>query len=156
MKRATPPDRLARDAMAAQAAGMSYGKYKSLQYEAQQNGQANPFGEEPVPEEPEEEIMLDDDRRELTCQYCGKIFAAYGHEVRRKYCSDDCRSKGAYALWRARHPVVMVPCSICGKEMPRRSGKRYCSKACCTEGFRRKQEEAGGKPRKKRKKTDVQ
>lgn len=144
MKRTTPPDRLTRDAMAAKAEGMSYGKYKALY----------PYAAEPEPEPVE--IEMDDDRRELTCQYCGKIFAAYGHEVRRKYCSDECRGKGAYALWRARHPVVMVPCSICGKEMPRRSGKRYCSKACCTEGFRRKQEEAGGKPRKKRKKTDEQ
>lgn len=142
MRRTTPPDRLSRDAMAAQAAGLSYGKYKAL----------HPFTGEPELVE----IELDDDRRELTCQYCGKIFLAYGHEVRRKYCSDECRDKAAHALYRAKHPVVMVPCSICGKEMPRRSGKRYCSKACGLEGFRRKQEEAGKKPRKKRKKTDEQ
>lgn len=141
MRRTTPPDRLSRDAMAAQAAGLSYGNYKAL----------HPYtGEwEPV------EVELDDGRREITCQHCGKIFLAYGREALRKYCSDECRGKAAYALHRAKHPIPMVPCVICGKEFPRRSGKRYCSKACGVEGYRRKQEEAGGKPRKKRKKHDT-
>lgn len=122
MKRTTPPDRLSRDAMAARAAGLSYGNYKAL----------HPYtGEwEPV------EVELDDDRRELTCQFCGKTFLAYGQEVRRKYCTDMCRQQSQYAAYRAKHPIPMVPCVVCGKEMPRRSGRKYCSNACRAEGFR--------------------
>lgn len=100
------------------------------------------------------EVELDDDRKELTCQHCGKVFTAYGQETRRKYCSDECRYEAAKILYRKRHPVVMVPCSICGKEMPRRSGKLFCSKACGVEGYRRKQAEGNTRrPRKRKEKT---
>lgn len=127
MKRNAPPDRLSRDVMAAQAAGLSYGNYKAL----------HPYtGErEPV------EVELENDRRELTCQFCGKAFLAYGQEKRRKYCTDECRQQAQYAAYRAKHPIPMVSCAICGREFPRRSKKIYCSKACGVEGYRRKKAE---------------
>lgn len=134
----TPPDRLTLDVLAAQAAGLSYGNYKA---------QHPHTGEW----EPEEELILDDNRRELTCRYCGKIFAAYGQETRRKYCSDECRARAQYAAYREKHPVSIVSCAICGKEFPRRSGKIYCSKACCVAGNRQKKAEANAKRPKKRK-----
>lgn len=142
MKRTTPPDRLSRDAMAARAAGLSYGNYKALH-------PCTPGEWEPV------EVELEDDRREITCQFCGKTFLAYGQEARRKYCSDECRQQAQYAAYRAKHPIPVAACAICGKEFPRRSGKRYCSKACGVEGYRRKQAEWNGRrPHKRKEKTD--
>lgn len=64
-------DRLSRDAAAAKAAGMSYGKWKALQPKY-----------EPKPLKPK-------GRKEVTCQFCGKVF--YQSDNRhRKYCS-ECR-----------------------------------------------------------------
>lgn len=117
MRRNTPPDRLSRDAAAARAAGQSYGMWKA----------SHPHtSEDPEPEE----ALLDDGRRELTCQRCGKVFVAYGQEARRKYCSDECRAKAQYETFRQRHPIPMVPCIVCGREFQRRSGRKYCSESC--------------------------
>ena len=116
-RKKTTLDRLTRDAMAARAAGMSYGKYKAL----------HPHTEEL---EPEEEIVLDDDRRNMICLHCGKSFVAYGHEKRKKYCSDECREKAQYATYRTQHPFPMATCGICGVEISAKNGRKYCSGAC--------------------------
>ena len=64
-------DKLARDSVAAQNAGMTYGQYMASCRQA-----AQPVAEEAV-----------DNRR--TCRWCGKKFAHSAHY--RKYCSDECK-----------------------------------------------------------------
>jgi len=104
MKRTTTPDRLARDAMAAQAAGLSYGQYKAQ----------HPYSPEPLPEE---QLQRDreDGGKELVCRRCGGTFLAYGRDTRRKYCSGQCLRDAAAARYLLLHPRKMEPCAVCGR-----------------------------------------
>ena len=65
-------DRLSRDAAAAKAAGMSYGKWKAMQ-----------LPDVVVQKKPKKLI-------EKTCQFCGKTFFQSDNRVR-KYCSPECK-----------------------------------------------------------------
>ena len=124
MKRTTPPDRLSRDVMAAQAAGLSYGNYKAL----------HPCTGEDEPEE----IVLDDDRRQLTCAYCGKVFVTNSRQANRLYCDDVCKQAAWTARSSARKQGEKQPhcCAICGREIDRAKGRLYCSLACRGEANR--------------------
>lgn len=82
-------DNLTRDAMAAEAAGMSYGKYKGLQHAA---GQQQPA---PAPKKSTRKTF------DLICTQCGQPFV--GGSRLRKYCSEDCKKKHDSALLRERH-----------------------------------------------------
>lgn len=74
-KRKRKMDRLTRDALAAEAAGMSYGKWKALHPHTGED--------EPAP-------ITNPDVREIVCLNCGgKFIRRHAHSV--KYCSDDCR-----------------------------------------------------------------
>lgn len=84
-------DRLSREASAALAAGMSYGKYKALQKP-----------DVIVPKKPKKLI-------EKTCQLCGATFYQSDNRVR-KYCSQECSAEADYQArragskkWRAEH-----------------------------------------------------
>lgn len=91
MAKKKQPDRLSRESSAAIAAGMSYGKWKSLQ--------------KPdiiVPKKPKKLI-------EKTCQLCGATFYQSDNRIR-KYCSPECRAEADYEArragskkWRAEH-----------------------------------------------------
>lgn len=67
-------DNLARDAMVAQQAGMSYGKWKSLQPVAILKVKGSPKG-----------LKL--------CAHCGTVF---GGKNNQKYCTEECREKARY------------------------------------------------------------
>ena len=130
-KRNAPPDRLTRDAMAAQAAGMSYGHWKAL----------HPHTEEVVQEEAP---VLDDKRRNLTCHWCGKTFITDTRHATRLYCDDVCKQ----AAWTARSNMknrTVRLCGICGKEIDGSKGRLYCSLACRGEASRRRNEERSRK-----------
>ena len=88
-------DHLTQDALAASRCGMSYGKYKGLEYEQIQSGKR------PAPLI---ERKLQPGRRsfDLVCQFCGVQFVA-GSRLR-KYCSDLCKMKANGAAYRKRHP----------------------------------------------------
>lgn len=78
MARKKELDKLSRDAAAARAAGMTYGKWKALQpaQPATASEEVRPTG-----------------KYEFTCAFCGKKFYR-SDRTPRKYCSDDCRDSG--------------------------------------------------------------
>ena len=73
-RRKKPLDNLTRDALAAEAAGMSYGNYKAMHPHT---------GSYPAP-------GPDACRRIITCANCGKEIVVM---TRRKYCSEYCRQE---------------------------------------------------------------
>lgn len=77
-------DKLAQDAIAAQKAGMSYGKWKAMQ--------------EPVVIKPK---PLPGVVRMVVCRHCGKEFPVY-HNKYKVYCSDQCRMEGWHKIQRER------------------------------------------------------
>lgn len=86
-------DNLTRNAIKAQQAGMSYGKYMALQYE---NGREMRKAAEP--DEPEDTERDGRSRRTpaepKTCVWCGKVFTPYYNHPHIKYCGADCRRLG--------------------------------------------------------------
>lgn len=74
-------DRLARNAMLARQAGMTYGKWKAMQY-------VPPKPEEPVKVEPRNEF-------EVKCQNCGKLFLKKNHR-KKLYCDELCARQYQY------------------------------------------------------------
>ena len=74
-------DRLARNAMMARQAGMTYGKWKALQY-------VPPKPEEPVKVEPKNEY-------EVNCLNCGKLILKKNHR-RVLYCDSYCGERYRY------------------------------------------------------------
>ena len=75
-------DQLTKDCIAAQKAGMSYGKWKALQYKP------------PVVEvEPEpEEVHKVKQAPKRICRLCGAELPSYMHGLKR-YCSEYCREE---------------------------------------------------------------
>ena len=80
MARKKELDKLTKDAIAARAAGMTYGKYKALQPVMSGGQMAS-------------EQMQPAGQYEFTCAFCGKTFYR-NSKLPRKYCSDDCRDSG--------------------------------------------------------------
>ena len=80
--RKEPLDRLTRDVLAAQAAGMSYGQYKAL----------HPH----TPDEDEEppRPKVDPDKYERVCATCGKVFYLRT-KAHTKYCCYNCSEYAA-------------------------------------------------------------
>ena len=86
-------DALTRDALAARAAGMSYGKYKSLQ----------PPASAPAKEEKKTEKQ---GKYNKTCALCGAEFIAV--RVNQKYCGDYCRNQVKNAAYRAKYRKQVI------------------------------------------------
>ena len=92
-------DQLTLDSIAAQKAGMSYGKWKALQYKPVVV---------PVAVEPEPEKVSKPTPPERRCPACGQIINGHGLK---KYCSYDCyyeiakvRQRGYY--WRNKEGMI--------------------------------------------------
>ena len=81
------PDALSRDAAAARAAGLSYGKYKALQNEA---------GEHKI--DPKREKVPVDVK---VCPVCGCLFLP--RHKNKIYCDDVCKSRATEARRRERN-----------------------------------------------------
>lgn len=81
-RRKKPMDRLTRDAIAAEQAGMSYGQYKAQHPHTPDEEDAEP----PRPK-------VDPGVYECTCAVCGKTFYMIT-KARHKYCGDYCRKYG--------------------------------------------------------------
>ena len=80
MARKREMDQLAKDAAAARAAGMSYGKWKALQ--------------EPVVEEAPKVVEIPEGWKR--CPHCGKIFKPAPRKAK-KYCEPLCQMAAARA-----------------------------------------------------------
>ena len=75
---------------------------------------------------------------EMTCQYCGKVFAAdYRSRKVQRYCSLSCGAK-------AKSPRIRLRCAQCGTTFDRppsdtgrsKSGLYFCSRECKTKAQR--------------------
>lgn len=99
----TMSDQLARDAAAARAVGLSYGKYMAVK------ANRDPMRDDPLPGE-----------RKLICEKCGKPFFRSDRK-HVKYCR-ECRD-GITA-----HKKT---CPVCGKQFVCKNARRvYCDDAC--------------------------
>ena len=84
-------DQLTLDCIAAQKAGMTYGKWKALQ----------PRVEVVIPQEPElpeDESEVNKEPPKRLCRACGKVITTL---YRKNYCSDKCQYEGHKANARA-------------------------------------------------------
>lgn len=114
-------DNLATNVLAAEKAGLSYGKYMALKHEKEQPPK---MAESPSP--PGWKV----------CPQCGKKF--YAEHGKRRYCSEFCHQQANYKAHRdrivnSREPILPKICAVCGKEfMPFRNDKRikYCNELC--------------------------
>jgi predicted nucleic acid-binding Zn ribbon protein len=125
-KKREPLDRLTRDVLAAQEAGMSYGKWKALHPHT---------GEE---ENEPEELIVDPSKRVLVCIKCGKTFLASNRQANQKYCSDACKYQQQLDRMRELHPERFKPrkCQVCGKTLDENNKGVYCSSACRQKAWR--------------------
>lgn len=139
-------DRLTRDAIAAQEAGMSYGKWKT------QHPHTPDEDEEPTPEEDADEIIkpapiaLRPGQRLGTCAQCGQPFACSARQTNKLYCSVECRIKKNNDAKNARRkrnkPGKPAVCPVCGADFIADYHSRiYCSTECYTESQRKRNRE---------------
>lgn len=114
-------DNLTINVLAAEKAGLSYGKYMALKHEKEQ---PQKMAESPIP--PGWKV----------CPHCGKKF--YAEQGKRRYCSEFCYQQANYKAHRERimekrKSVPPVICKVCGNEFipPKRDSRiKYCSDDC--------------------------
>lgn len=123
-------DRLTRDAIAAQEAGMSYGKWKAQ----------HPHTPD---EDDEEERDIDPDSVIATCEGCGEQFVKFKWQTAKRFCCSTCqnkynRQKRDREKKRAK-PGKPAVCPICGADfMADYQHRIYCTSECYAESQRRK------------------
>lgn len=128
-KRKKPLDRLTRDAIAADHAGQSYGKWKANH---PQTGDVD-----------DDSMEVAEGVKVLICMQCGKEFLANNKQSNKRYCSEECRYEAAMERDKERNPDKYLPhpCPVCGKMVSAYRGRKYCSVACKEEGNRQSQKE---------------
>ena len=129
-----PFDRLAADAIAAEKAGMSYGKWKTL----------HPHTPDPEPEKKAVPIHIKGQPVVKKCLSCGTEFVVAAHNAGRKYCGDTCRDREAMRRYREAHPLQVRNCLFCGKEMDAKGNKSFCSNACKMNSYRLRKFDGSG------------
>lgn len=95
-----PRDNLTLDAMDAERAGMTYGKYKAMHPNTKD---ANEARLDELNKRPRREKREYNPRNvyALRCCVCDRVFESPNKQ--RKYCSDECKAKNDGARWRKRH-----------------------------------------------------
>ena len=129
-------DQLSRDAKEARKRGLSYGKYKGLQYEQELKSKEAAAPKKPRKPKPGE-------RR---CKTCGKEIPLTVSSSR--YCSPECAEKAQLEMRRVReqrHKLAMqgvvlphepeTKCGICGKTVKDKR-RKYCCPECAEEARR--------------------
>lgn len=121
-------DHLTQVVLAAEAAGMSYGKYVALQRE---------LGRPAVPPALRRKAAEAADEPEWICEVCGEAIPI---DRRRgsKTCSEECREernrrRSLRVYWETKKfkPEQDWKCAWCGKEFtPNRRSQRFCSVRC--------------------------
>lgn len=129
-----PFDRLAADAIAAEKAGMSYGKWKVL----------HPHTPDPTVKTPKVLVHIKGEPITRKCLCCGNEFIVAGPGACRKYCDDKCRDRAAMRRYREAHPLQVRNCLFCGKEMDAKGNKSFCSNACKMNAYRLRKFDRGG------------
>ena len=125
-------DRLTRDAIAAQEAGMSYGKWKAL----------HPH----TPDEDDEEDQgpaVGENCEVAICEHCGERFVKFKYQKNKRFCCVSCQSchnsAKRHAEKKRNKPGKTVVCRICGADFVTEVHNRiYCSTECYAEGQRRR------------------
>lgn len=92
--RKKPMDRLSQESTEALEHGMSYGKYKALQFEAAK-GKPTRAQTEPLQEFYDQRLKY-----EITCQVCGAVVLARTNK--KKYCSETCAKTAFKEMAKAR------------------------------------------------------
>lgn len=128
-----PFDRLAADAIAAEKAGMSYGKWKAF----------HPHTPEPEPEKKVVPVHIKGEPIVKKCLCCGAEFVVVGHNACRKYCDDTCRDRAAMRRYREAHPLQVRNCLFCGKAMDAKGNRSFCSNACKMNAYRLRKIDGG-------------
>lgn len=123
-------DHLTRDVLAAEKAGMSYGKWKA---------------EHPhtLDEDDEEEQELDPDKEVATCEHCGERFIKFKWQKTRRFCGADCQKNynSKKKREKARQEAIgrTAVCPICGADFLANYQHRiYCGPECYAEGQRQR------------------
>lgn len=144
-KRRKPLDHLTRDVLAAEKAGMSYGKYKALHpHTPDEDDEQEELEERQERQERRSvSVIAGPGKKVRTCVQCGQPFAAGAYHTNKRYCSDACREKHDNEARRARRkrnkPGRPAVCPICGADFVADCHSRiYCSTECYTEGQRRR------------------
>lgn len=139
-------DQLTRDAIAAQKAGLSYGRYMAQKGQKppveRKKKKAKKVTDSPAPTAPQnDEVAAQSERPK--CMLCGRPIPAGVRSAR--YCCSEHAEKARekqkqekkkikrQAQAEAAAPEVRI-CGICGKPIPKTySGRKYCSAACADE-----------------------
>lgn len=129
-------DPLTRAVLAAEKAGMSYGKYMATHPQIPEEDDEQ---EEPGPAP----IKLERNQRLGTCAQCGKPFALGFKQSNKLYCSTECRIKHGNDVRNDRRkrnkPGRPAVCVICGADfIADCHSRKYCSTECYREGTRRR------------------
>jgi hypothetical protein len=144
-------DRLTRDAIAAQEAGMSYGQWKAL----------HPHTPD---EDDENEQELDPDKEVAVCEHCGQRFIKSKRQTTRRFCGADCQKNynSKKRREKARQEAIgrTAVCPICGADFLANYQHRiYCSPECFAEGQRQRNKDRVHRkqstPSKKKLETDL-
>lgn len=123
-------DQLTKDAIEARRLGLSYGKYKGLQYEAQQKAKAAAAAEKERKPKP----------GQRWCKVCQKEIPLTVSSSR--YCSPECAAKAQAEMQQARDhrkylrrkgielpPEPEVTCGMCNRVVKNKR-RKYCCPEC--------------------------
>ena len=123
-KKHKPQDHLEYDVMRAEALGYGchYGAYKADHLETRADFEADTGIVEIK--------KVDTSKVEKKCQHCGGVFYAKGQDMRRVYCSDECRQQANAERERERLKKLNGICQWCGGQLPDRSRTTYCCPEC--------------------------
>lgn len=124
-------DRLTRDAIAAQEAGMSYGKWKAQHPHT------------PDEDDEEEGLEIDPDSEVATCERCGERFVKLKWQKTKRFCSYRCQDRQYHEKKQQEKkrtkPGKPAVCPICGADFVADYQHRiYCSSECYAESQRQK------------------
>ena len=131
-------DQLTRDSIAAQKAGMSYGKWMALHYVP------------PVEVEIPKQEVKPEAKEEAPQRLCGTCGRPVRGHANRRYCSDACKyeadkarqNEWQKAKYRREKGNQKRVCKHCGKEFTVTNGnKAYCGTACRYEADKARQKE---------------
>lgn len=128
MRKVQELDDLTKDVLAAEAAGMSYGKWKAL------HPRTHAVAEE-APVKPVKKERKPPEGSWHECISCGTRY--WANLPGQRYCSERCRDREAKRRYmeKKREDAENRKCQFCGNPL---SGKmrKFCSHFCCDQAYR--------------------